>query len=454
MNDTEKIEELMTELDNIDKENQEGDVPVITKEYNIGDEEPTTEQEKTKIMEEIQENIEQTPEEEGKDEKPELTPLPDKEKKNKKLMIILIVATVALLIAIILLSIFVKPEDKKEKPKQTVKDDVISYEEYKKIITAYGDSVTKAYKELKQKNKNITNVTTEDLDIDYKDHEVTCKEMHFNYDKTVFLDDCKIKGYESQYNFHYGEKETEDNKYKVYIYKIGDVYGYDFDKDRIDNYNSNERNKDKMEIIKTLPCKDNKCEISIPSSSNKNAQHFIMYNNNAYYLYSFNNESKKELKELSKLSLRFGDFIYTDKGTLKLIYLYDKETEKIGIYNAIKDKIIAECIYRIDITTDYMKKAGYRALVKASDDNFNEELYIINESTGDLVKKIKAAGRVHNIYDQDLDGKHYYMLSDDQNTDYYKDNFEKVPNKTQEEDTNMDWLLQYANTEDGDENEE
>ena len=85
MNDTEKIDELMTELDNIDKENQEGDVPVITKEYNIGDEEPTTEQEKTKIMEEIQENVEQAPVEEPKQETPEMTPLPNKDKKNKKL---------------------------------------------------------------------------------------------------------------------------------------------------------------------------------------------------------------------------------------------------------------------------------------------------------------------------------------------------------------------------------
>ena len=381
MNDTEKIEGLINELEEIEEE-QKDNVPVITKEYNIGDEEPTTEQERTKIMESIQENIEQEPVEEQKEENPVLIPLPDKNKKKKKLIaIILIVAIVILIIAIICLSIFVKPNEKKGKSKENTKDDVISYEEYKTAIKGYGDAVTKAYKELKQKNKNITNVTIEDLEIEYKDYEVTCNDVHFNYDKSVYLNDCLIKGYENKYNYHYGEKESEDSKYKIYLYTINDTLNYAVDMDAIDRIKEDieiNKREDRIELKRTITCKEKEYKVFINYKNNKD---YIIYDDGKYTLYNITNDSKNILSNMEKEEVQAIEFIEKNN-KLFLLAIRAGSEGKIGYYHVGKEKYITKADYNRDYTTDNMREQGYLALSKDIDSGVL--LVVINQVTGDI----------------------------------------------------------------------
>lgn len=431
MNDTEKIDELMEELDNIEKENEDA-VPVITKEYNIGDEEPTTEQEKTKIMEEIQENIEQTPEEEPKQEEPEITPLPDKDKKKKKLMIILIAATVALIIAIILLSIFVHP--KKDKGKSVAKNDTISYEDYKKVITDYGDAVTAAFKELRTKNPHVTNVQIEDLDIEYKEHDVKCKDVHFNNDKTVYLNDCQIKGYNNQFKFHYGEKETEDNKYKIYVYKAKDSNYYDstMDKDIFDEY-IERRGKENVEIVKEIICKTEECKFLTPWEDEKRI-HYILEDDGKTYLCNFKNDTKTQLRNLSlsKNDYYIGKFIY-NKNDLRLITMSknDLTTHKtyLGLYSVTKDKMLYEPQFDTYMPkTDNLTKRGYIAFKIEGQEK--STMYIINANTGEKIKEIEVPGNNIDIEDFD-EGREQYIIHYKDHEMYYLDiGFNKVEIKT------------------------
>ena len=446
MNDTEKIDELMEELDNIEKENEDS-VPVITKEYNIGDEEPTTEQEKTKIMEEIQENIEQAPpEEENKEEPPKITPLPDKEKNKKKLMIILIVATVALIIAIILLSIFVHP--KKDKGKTVTKNDVISYEEYKKVITDYGDAVTAAYKELRQKNKNVTNVQIEDLDIQYKEHKVNCKDVHFNNDKTVYLNDCQIKGYDNQFKFHYGEKETEDNKYKLYIYKYKDseYYTSTTNKDNIDNVKE-KNGEDAITLIKTIICKTPDCKFYVPYDDDKHLN-YLFTDDNKTYLCNFKNENKVQLKNLYKDDIGIRRFVYNDKNEIKTIVIekHDKDNQKsyLGLFHISKDKVVIEPEYDVyEPTTDNMKKRGYIAFKKKIEDD-RSKLYIFNATTGEKVKEQEMAGEIRSVSDVS-EGKKKYEICVQYGCFHLDENFNVV--KVEQEQENNTETSNTENTE-------
>ena len=182
----------------------------------------------------VEEDVEDTPEEkeeEEKKEEPEKKPEDDKKKeedekkKNKKQKILIIVGfSVLAILCIIFILIFALPGKETKKTKVTKKD-VLTKKEEKKIIEGYGDALKGIVSVTYEKDKKVLEFDEAVKLVKY-DHKVVCDEHEIYEDGLVYLNKCTIDGKKTKYS--YGEKQEKkeepkisEDAIKVYVSKKG-----------------------------------------------------------------------------------------------------------------------------------------------------------------------------------------------------------------------------------------
>lgn len=411
MEDEKQVEELEEE---IEKFNEMLD-DTSSEEQNIIEYEVPVQEETTEEVEEVPEGVEDTSTdnsfiEEVSDNKD----IKDNKNNKKKYIIIGIIVLIILLIIISCL-IFIKP-----KKNTVVKEDTLTEEEYKKILDKYADATNLAIDNYMKENNNTipSFIDIEDI-IYYPNYDIKCEKSIINYDGSLYLDNCSIKGIKSKYKYTYGElkEEPEESKTEIYIYQnIFDNSNY--------YYASNSKydfEEEYPKLVDTYYCSSDNC-IGYQSNASNNKE--VVIYDDGYYLYNPNSKDKTKLNGVGNSKYLYVDMI-TDKNNDSYALYFQKDDGVGAFYLIKKDKFVTDFSYDGNTTTSNMINKGYFAAIVTKRNT--SQVVLLNQTTGEVVKTFKDA---LYITDEVIDGTDLYFVGNStfgERTGYFlNSNFDKI----------------------------
>ena len=420
MNSTEKIDEIINELqDSVDnKENTTLDQTKIAP--------PIEEIEKTlTIKKEPPKKVVTKSKKNKKEDTQELQEIPVVRKRKKKRRVnkdILLIVFLILLIIVAIASVYLAINIQNVKRQQSISDDTtITKSAYESIIYKYGEAVTLAVDDYMNAN-NMKVPSFEDIkdDIYFPSSKVTCEQSVVNYDGSVYLSGCSIKGYTKQYNYEYGELKTEmkasDSEIYIYhaVYSNGDTdyyYAsntpYDFD--------------DNPKLVDTYSCQSNNC-IGYASYANHNKEVVIF--DEEYYLYNQNNKEKTAINNIGNSKYEDVELILDKNYNVFALFLINSN-HKGAFYINNKETIITDFEYDSPTTPTSLIEKGYLAANQIINNDIS--VYLINQITGEQANKFDG---VYSIYDERIgDTNLYYATSSyfgERSGYYITDSFNKL----------------------------
>lgn len=272
--------------------------------------------------------------------------------KDNKISTIIIVLIVGILIGALSFGVFWFINNKSKKPVEAPKQ-VIDYE---KIITEYGDIVSKEAKEYIKENEEIpTWQVLSDL-VEYDKYEIACQTHNVYIDGSIYLQHCKVNNKTVKYTYGKLQEDAKTGK-ELKIYKNDNGY----------------TDEETENLIGSIVCNTVSCEYKEAFD-----KYIIVKEKDAYYLYNYETNT-----------LDFGPF--TDYKLLnynKTLYgIYYVVDGKKNIYNTTLGKTLKDIKGTVDFDKDYVDtgiqyKYGY---IITSENGYN----FINLKTGNTSFTIK-----------------------------------------------------------------
>ena len=115
--------------------------------------------------------------------------------------------------------------EKQNNDKKELKE--LNSKEYQAIIDSYAASVDIAVQNYIQTNNgDIPEFSDIEKLIVFESYKVSCEDSQINYDKSIYLANCKINNYKENANIVYGKKLTPppQSGKNLYFYKVTSTY--------------------------------------------------------------------------------------------------------------------------------------------------------------------------------------------------------------------------------------
>ena len=355
MKDEDKIDELINEIESYND--------MLDNNKNINPDEEVIKEEKEVV----------------KEEKPkiDLDEILDEKKEDNRIILTVCISVVSFLILILIIFLVTGILTKEKEPKK-IETKVLTKEMYKTILDGYSEAVTKAVNNYMEKNnKLVPDFLSIKEDIYFPSYDVSCAHSIVNYDGSIYLSNCTIKGYENKYKYTYGElkEKPKESENQIFIYKSAeDVesyyasnYKYDFDTEY-------------PKLIDTYDCENKECRGYV--SNTLNNKDVVIYDSK-YYLYNFNTHKKQELSGIGKKNYVSIDSILDDNSNTYALYV--RQNDGLGAFYLVnKKKLVTDFKYNDNSTVKTMVSHGYFAGVKVTKNSYCID--IINQNTGEVFK--------------------------------------------------------------------
>lgn len=291
----------------------------------------------------------------------------------------------------------------------------LSEAEYKQIVNEYGDEATRII-DIYMKNNNNQIPKFDDIKdkISIPNYSVSCSNRIVNFDGSVYLSACSIKGYISNYDYEYGiyyNDSNNSNDNDNTSSSVGEIYIYKNTK-ADNNYwlvSKTQNSSNELTLLSKYSCKNKDCK-----ALNTYNSMFYAVDNQEIILYDgefilYNPVSKKST---TVTGLNISDvnraFIICDKnGRSKFLAIekdFGNHLYRIAYFDINKGQYITDFIYNQDSTNAFLLDYGYlRAYISE-----NNTMYILNSNTGQVVANFKAAS---GIFEISLDNNKYFFIN-------------------------------------------
>ncbi len=266
------------------------------------------------------------------EEKNENVEKPKKEKNSKKKRIIIIIILLLVLLAAGVVAIIIK--NRKEEQK---KIEYAYKTAYESAITTYGDAVSDEIHDYMENNGGKV-PEWDDIKESIKvlNEKVKCNAT-INYDGSLYLEKCKVKGIDYTSNYTYGEKlvepEVSDDKIYIYVAKSGEDDYYLITSTLYEN-------EEYYKLIDTYNCIEDSCQGYNISKYSKQA---VIYDEKNYYIYDYKTKNKTKLNLGNEV---YSDvrFLSSEKADYGLTVM--KAVDGYGaLYNLKNNEYISDFIY-------------------------------------------------------------------------------------------------------------
>ncbi len=198
----------------------------------------------------------------------------------------------------------------------------------------------------------------------------------------------------------------------LYIYNETDV------DDNIYVYVSNDANDVNFTKVGEYSCISSDCEAPTDSSYTGKDNFAVIYDNNCYYIYDY--ENNKIFKTSLNEKYASTSFEYRDKVIYGLTITKDRETYKQGFYSYNQNKITVDFIYD-ELSISSYKDQLFGTIGKS--ESFTID--IISITTGEIIHRLKNVDHFITI-EYITDNNTCYIILGDEDTgpvDIYNDNF-------------------------------
>ena len=275
-----------------------------------------------------------------------------KDVKDNKIVTIVLIVIIGILLGIIAFGTFWflnRPKKVEEAPKQVV--------DYEKVITEYGDIVSKEAKDYIEKNEEIPTWQVLNELVEYDKYEISCQVHNVYIDGSIYLQHCKVNNKSIKYTYGKLQEDAKTGK-ELSVYKNEDEFSDTGDTDN---------------LVGTIVCTTTNCEFY--KAFNK---YVITEEKNAYYLYNY---------ETNTLDFGpFNDFKLLNYNN-ELYGIYYKQDSQNNIYNVSLGKTLKNINGAISFDANYIDtgieyKYGYVIL---KDNGYN----FINLKTGNSSFTVK-----------------------------------------------------------------
>ena len=349
-------------------------------------------------------------------------PVEEKKSLDKKKLTKRIINGVIVLGAVILFSIgflFSNVIMKKNDINYVESHKTLSREDFIAIVNMYGDAATKATKQyMKDNNNEVPSFELVRNLFIMPSYSVSCSDSKVNYDGSIYLSNCTIKGYSSHYDYKYGQDLEENtssddssdtaNGRTYYIFKETNNDGFTLVSSLFKDYDtrlsSTERNL-KIEFIEAYTCKSATCSIGAVSPDNSSLIKIV--DENIFYTY---NPFTKEKKSYPNIKVSedmhtsdYANLIADTKGNVN--YACVTNDSKIAFYNLNTSSFITDFIKGANTTGPYLMDR-YLFAYSTFDENQNRSVYLLNALDGSLYKKIDGFS---SISGRKIGGKIYFF---------------------------------------------
>lgn len=380
---TEQLDELIEEMKAYDELIKNNAKKEKTKIFKL---DKTQEIDFSKIEEES------SKEETNKTDEPKLENIQEKDNQSndsnnkKKNTIIYILIGIVVFLIIVVLIVILNFSKNNEEVESNIDSDVLTKTEYTTILKNYSEAVELAVTNyMENNNKKVPSFEDIEKSIYFPNYKISCTKSLINYDGSIYLNDCLIKGYSNKFKFNYGEEKAspKESKNKIYIYHSHDNVN------NVDIYFANsikmEEDNNHLKLITTYNCENEKCKgYGNGANNNKNV---IIYDDK-YYLFDAVSLEKQELpglgtKEYERINL------VTDKNNRTVGLFASKKASEGAYYLLNKNKFVTDFEYQEDTTTNTIATNGYFAAIKSKNNTNN--IFLLHQVTGEVIKTFKNA---------------------------------------------------------------
>ena len=351
----------------------------------------------------------------------------DKTEKNKKIIYICLgIIGLLLIIIIILLSLILKNNyEKQNNDKKELKE--LNSKEYQAIIDSYAASVDIAVQNYIQTNNgDIPEFSDIEKLIVFESYKVSCEDSQINYDKSIYLANCKINNYKENANIVYGKKLTPppQSGKNLYFYKVTSTYQdpstgqtetqtyYNSYKELYTNQNPNVYG----EMIGIYACQNENCKAY--DIDNKNLD--VIIEDNTHYLYNITTKTTSPIANLPSTEYSYMKFIKNDQNsTIIALTANGKST----LFNVKTGTDLTNFKYTYITSHEVLTNKGF---VTANIENTNDT-YLIDINNGIETKVIKNIKTLSEFrISQQVLYKAYAEESINPTHIIYDDNFEPL----------------------------
>ena len=297
-----------------------------------------------------------------------------KKEKNPKRKKIIIVVVLFILLAAAIASIVIKNR------KEELRKVEFAYRTaYESAINTYGDAVSDEIHDYMESNSGqVPEWDDISESIEVLNEKVRCKST-INYDGSLYLERCKVKGIDYTSDYTYGKKlekpEVSDDKIYIYVNDSGDDIYYSISSTVYENI-------DYYKLVNTYNCIEDNCH---GYDVSKYSKQVVIYDGGKYYLYNYETGVKDEIN-IGSEQVKNINFLSSKKGDYGLAVSKDYGS-KLALYNLKNKEYISDFIYGYSLNYNVNELLDNNYFAVSNHVGDSDEVLILDNSTGAVIKK-------------------------------------------------------------------